>query len=146
MEPLLQGAALSKSTVSRIVARLSEQFEAWRSRDLSGEDIGILYLDALTLKLRLAGKVERVPVLCALGVRTDGTRVLLGLEVRISESERAWKDFTRDLSHRGLKGVVLVVIDGNPGLVRAVKSTWVGVDVQRCTKHKLENLYTHAPK
>jgi transposase-like protein len=45
LAPLLQGAALSKSTVSRIVARLSEGFETWRTRDLSQEDIAIVFLD-----------------------------------------------------------------------------------------------------
>jgi len=144
--PLLEGAALSKSTVSRIVSCLGEQFEQWRSRDLSGEDIGILFLDGFTLKLRWGGKVERVPVLSAIGVRTDGTRVLLMLEVRASESEAAWLGVTEDLASRGVKTPVLAVIDGNQGLERAVRTSWPWIDVQRCTKHKLENLATHAPK
>jgi len=41
---------------------------------------------------------------------------------------------------------VLAVIDGNQGLANALKSAWPCIDVQRCTKHKLENLYTHVPK
>lgn len=41
---------------------------------------------------------------------------------------------------------VLAVIDGNRGLRDAVKSTWPWVDVQRCTVHKLQNLFTHAPR
>jgi transposase-like protein len=45
-----------------------------------------------------------------------------------------------------VKEAVLAVIDGNKGLREAVKSTWPWIDVQRCTKHKLENLFTHAPK
>jgi len=144
--PLLEGAALSKSTVSRIVSCLGEQFEQWRSRDLSGEDIGIVFLDGFRLKLRWGGKVERVPVLSAIGVRTDGTRVLLMLEVRASESEAAWQGITEDLASRGVKTPVLAVIDGNQGLEKAVRTSWPWIDVQRCTKHKLENLATHAPK
>ena len=144
--PLLEGAALSKSTVSRIVSCLGEQFEQWRSRDLSGEDIGIVFLDGFRLKLRWGGKVERVPVLSAIGVRTDGTRVLLMLEVRASESEAAWQGITEDLASRGVKTPVLAVIDGNQGLEKAVRTSWPWIDLQRCTKHKLENLATHAPK
>jgi transposase-like protein len=146
LAPLLQGAALSKSTVSRIVARLSEGFEAWRTRDLSQEDIAIVFLDGFNLKIRLAKRVERVPVLCAIGVRSDGGRVLLTLEVRTSESEAAWSAVTEDLATRGVKAPILAVIDGNNGLFNAVKTTWPWIDIQRCTKHKLENLYTHAPK
>ena len=58
LSPLLKGAALSKSTVSRIVARLSEAFEVWRTRDLSQEDIAIVFLDGFNLKIRLAKRVE----------------------------------------------------------------------------------------
>jgi transposase-like protein len=144
--PLLEGAALSKSTVSRIVARLAEHFDAWRKRDLSGEDIAIIFLDGFNLKIRLGRKVNSIPVLAVIGVRTDGTKVLLALELRTSESEAAWSAVTDDLCDRGVKTPVLAVIDGNKGLRKAVKNTWPWIDVQRCTKHKLENLYTHAPK
>ena len=146
LSPLLEGAALSKSTVSRIVARLSEAFEAWRTRELSEEDIAILFLDGFILRLRLAKRVERIPVLCAIGVQSDGGRVLLALEARTSESEAAWSAVTEDLAARGVRAPILAVIDGNAGLHGAVKTTWPWIDVQRCTKHKLENLATHAPK
>lgn len=144
--PLLEGAALSKSTVSRVVARLSEHFDAWRKRELSGEDIAIVFLDGFNLKIRLGRKVSSIPVLAVIGVRADGTKVLLSLEVRTSESEAAWEAVTDDLCERGVKAPVMAVIDGNKGLRKAVKNTWPWIDVQRCTKHKLENLYTHAPK
>jgi len=144
--PLLDGAALSSSTVSRVVARLAEQFDAWRGRELSGEDIAVMFLDGLNLKVRLGGKVETVPVLSVLGVRSDGTRLMLALELRTSESEAAWGAVTESLAARGVKTPVLAVIDGNQGLHSAVKASWPWIDVQRCTKHKLENLATHAPK
>lgn len=146
LSPLLEGAALSKSTVSRIVARLEAEFETWRRRPLGQEDIGFLYLDGFRLKIRVGGKVESVPVLCAIGVRSDGERVLLTLDVRTSESEAAWSAVMEDLAARGVKAPVLAVIDGSQGLEKAVKATWPWIDVQRCTKHKLTNLYTHAPK
>jgi transposase-like protein len=144
--PLLEGASLSKSTVSRIVSGLTEEFEAWRNRDLSGEDVAILFLDGFNLKIRLAGKVEKVPVLSAIGICADGRRLVLCLELRTSESEAAWAGVVESLCRRGVKAPVLGVIDGCEGLHSAVKATWPWIDVQRCTKHKLENLYTHGPK
>ena len=144
--PLLTGAALSRNTVSRMVSGLTEQFEAWRDRDLSDFDVAILFLDGFNLKIRLAGRVERVPVLCAIGVCTDGRRVVLCLEVRTSESEAAWGGVVSSLCRRGVKTPVLAVIDGCEGLSGGVKQTWPWIDVQRCTRHKLENLYTHSPK
>lgn len=137
---------MSKSVVSRIVARLTDEFAAWRRRDLSNDDMAVLFLDGFNLKIRVAGKVESVPVLSAIGVRSDGTRVLLALDVRTRESTTAWTAVTEDLVRRGVTAPVLAVIDGNDGLANAVKVSWPWIDVQRCTKHKLGNLATHAPK
>ncbi len=146
LSPLLEGAALSKSTVSRVVSRLSEDFESWKRRDLGADDIAIIFFDGFFLKIRIGRKVESVPVLCAIGVRSNGSKVLLALDVRTSESSAAWRAVTDDLAERGVKKPVLALIDGNKGLHDAVKSTWPWIDVQRCTKHKLANLYTHSPK
>lgn len=146
LSPLLDGAALSKSTVSRIVSGLSGHFYKWRKRDLSGENIAIVYLDGFNLKIRVGGRVSSMPVLCAIGVRADGTKVLLSLDVRSSESEAAWSAVTNELCERGVKAPILAVIDGSKGLRKSVKTTWTWIDVQRCTKHKLENIYTHSPK
>jgi transposase-like protein len=41
---------------------------------------------------------------------------------------------------------VLCIIDGNPGLRRAVGEVWPRATVQRCAVHKLRNLERKAPK
>jgi transposase-like protein len=71
LEPLLGGEHLSKSAVSRVVARLKEHFAAWTSRDLSDELYSIIYLDGFHLKVRMARRVVSVPVLAVLGVVID---------------------------------------------------------------------------
>src|SRR4030095_16729993 len=40
----------------------------------------------------------------------------------------------------------LVIIDGNKGLRAAVDKNWPGIEVQRCTVHKLRNLERHTPR
>src|SRR2546428_304066 len=72
LSPLLAQAPLSKSAVSRLVARLEEGYQAWQKRDLAAERIVYLYLDAIYLKVRSGGKVVSLPVLVALGVRGGG--------------------------------------------------------------------------
>src|SRR2546422_10838711 len=57
LSPLLAQAPLSKSAVSRLVARLEEGYQAWQKRDLAAERIVYLYLDAIYLKVRSGGKV-----------------------------------------------------------------------------------------
>jgi transposase-like protein len=146
LEPLLGDEALSKSAISRVVGRLKASFESWRTRDLGREYYAYLYLDAMFLPVRLVRRVVRVPVQAVLGVRKDGQKVLLVLEIASSESTASWTAIVQGLAKRGLPRPRMVVLDGNPGLSRAVRETWPGVKVQRCTKHKLENLLAKAPK
>jgi transposase-like protein len=61
--PLLKAAPLSKSAVSRIVGTPKAELEAWRTRTLADLHVLGLYLDALALRVRSAGKVFSVPVL-----------------------------------------------------------------------------------
>ena len=72
LEPLLSGAALSKSAVSRLVLRLEESYRLWQRRDLAEEKILYLYLDAIYPKVRSAGRVVSLAVLVALGVKDTG--------------------------------------------------------------------------
>jgi transposase-like protein len=62
LSPLLRGAALSKSAVSRWVGRLEGLLTPWRSRSLATEAIGFLDLEAIVLRVRIAKKVISVPV------------------------------------------------------------------------------------
>ena len=144
LEPLLGTAHLSKSAVSRVVARLKALFESWNERDLSEERYAILYVDGFHLKVRLARRVVSVPVLAVLGVAEDGTKVLVSLRLAASEAPSHWSGVLLDLQRRGLVAPALLVVDGHSGLRKALES-WPEVQVQRCTRHKLVNLIEHCP-
>jgi len=146
IRPLLKDSPLSKSAVSRVIVRLTDYFEAWRGRDLSGEDIRYLYLDATFMPVRCAGRGNRMPVMVAIGVRATGEKVLLSLAVMGGESTAAWGEFVSDLAKRGLRRVKLAIVDGNAGLERALDELWPKLPLQRCIVHKLWNLLGHAPK
>jgi putative transposase len=146
LSPLLRGAPLSKSAISRLVGRLEALFTQWRSRSLASEAVVFLYLDAIALRVRIANKVISVPVVVGLGVKEDGQKVILDLELFQSESSSCWEGFFEGLISRGLKPPCLVIIDGNKGLRVAVEKNWPGTAVQRCTVHKLRNLERHAPR
>lgn len=146
LRPLLKGAPLSKSAVSRVVATLKAGLEAWRTRTLADLDVIYVYLDGFALRVRRAGKVVSAPVLGVVGVLPDGGKHLLALELCGGESFAAWKGCLDDLAARGLRAPVLCIIDGNPGLRRAVELVWPRAAVQRCCVHKLRNLERKAPK
>ena len=124
LQPLLGSSQLSKSAISRVVIKLKARFDEWMQRDLSEEGSLVLYLDGMHLPVRLVRRVVRVPVQAVVGVRESGEKLLLSLRIAPK----------------------LVVVDGNKGLLRAIHDTWSTADVQRCTKHKLENLLGAAPK
>lgn len=144
--PVLGEEFLSRNAISRIVGRLHTLFDAWKSRDLSGERCVYLYMDAIRLPVRMARRVGKMPIQAVLGVREDGQKVLLSLEIAASESTASWAAVVKSLTDRKLPPPKLVIVDGNAGLIRAVKEAWPGADVQRCVKHKLENLLAKAPK
>ena len=145
LAPLLKGGPLSKDAVSRLVGRLREDFETWRSRDLADEDIRYVFLDGWFPKVRIGGRRERVPVLVTLGVRGDGQRVVLDLRLAGEESAASWGEVLTSLIARHLRRPVLAVVDGNPGLLAALQTQWAGLPIQRCTAHKLRNLQAKAP-
>ena len=145
--PLLRGAPLSRSAVSRIVATLKGSLDAWLTQPLAEREVVYVYLDALMLRVRSAGKVVSAPVLVVVGVLTDGQKVLLTLELCSGgESYEAWKGCLDGLGARGLKAPLLTIIDGHPGLRRAVAEVWPRAAVQRCCVHKLRNMERKAPK
>lgn len=146
LSPLLQGASLSKSAISRLVGRLKVLFTEWRKSDLGKERVVMLYLDAIALRVRIARKVVPVPVLVVVGVRTDGHKVILDMELLASESTDSWSGLIAGLVDRGLSRPKLCIIDGNKGLRAAVETHWPGMAVQRCTVHKLRNLERYVPK
>ena len=135
LEPLLTGAALSKSAVSRLVTRLEESYRTWQQRDLAEEKIVYLYLDAIYPKVRSGGKVVSLPVLVALGVGENGEKVLLSLMTTGAESADGWQLLLDDLVARKMGRPRLVISDGNAGLAAALERRWPGVAHQRCTVH-----------
>jgi transposase-like protein len=61
------------------------------------------------------------------------------------ESAASWTEVVASLTTRHLARPVLAIIDGNPGVMSALRSHWPGIEIQRCTAHKLWNLQAKAP-
>ena len=137
---------LSKSQVSVMAKDLDAQVEAFRTRPLDAGPYTFIAADALTMKVREAGRVVNVACLVATGVNADGHREILGLDVCSAESHAGWLTFVRGLTARGLSGVSLVTSDAHPGLVAAVAATLPGASWQRCRTHYAANLMQVTPK
>lgn len=125
---------------------LKAELGAWRTRPLADVNVFGLYLNAIALRVRSAGKVTSVPVLGVVAILTDGQKQLVALELCGGESFEAWKGCLDDLVARGLGAPVVCVIDGHAGLRKAVGLVWPEARVQRCAVHKLRNVERKAPK
>ena len=141
----LFGGAVGKDTVSRVWRKVKGDWDAWNARSLKDEPIIRLILDGTVVRVRLDKKATSISLLVALGVRQDGQKVLLAVKNMGGESEAAWRALLDDLVKRGLKTPELVIVDGAPGLEKALAALWSDMPVQRCTVHKHRNLLAHAP-
>ncbi len=136
---------LSKSQVSRMAKDLDDEVAAFRSRPLDQCPYTYVWLDAMFVKVREAGRIQSVAVVVATAVNADGHREVLGMDVITTEDGAGWLAFLRGLVARGLSGVQLVVSDAHPGLIDAIAST-LGATWQRCRTHFMRNLLTRVPK
>jgi transposase-like protein len=137
---------ISKDVVSQTWRKVKGDWDAWNARSLTEEPIIRLILDGTVVRVRLDKKATSISLLVALGVRADGQKVLLAIKNMGGESEAAWRALLDDLVKRGLKTPELVIVDGAPGLEKALAALWSDVPVQRCTVHKHRNLLAHAPE
>lgn len=139
MGKMLGKKGLSHQNVSRISGKIVEDFNNWKKRDLSDKGVIYLILDGIRLGVR-GGTKDKEAVLVAWGFMEDGSRELLGVSLGNQESYNAWKSFLEDMTKRGLSEPMLTVVDGCPGLVKATSEVFPDVDIQRCTKHRTENV------
>lgn len=145
LSALFRGA-VGKDVVSRVWRKLRNDWEAWNARPLAGEPIVRLILDGTVVRVRLDGKAAAISLLVVVGVREDGQKVLLAVRSMGGESSEAWRAVLDDLIGRGLRRPQFLIVDGAPGLEKAIAAVWDGVPVQRCTVHKHRNLLAHAPE
>ena len=142
----LFGGTVGKDTVSRTWRKVKSDWDAWNSRSLAEEPIVRLILDGTVVRVRLDRKATSISLLVVLGVRADGQKVLLAIRSMGGESAEAWRTVLGDLIKRGLRRPEFLIVDGAPGLDKAITAVWDGVPVQRCTVHKHRNLLAHAPE
>src|SRR5512144_2983451 len=126
---------LSHQNVLRISGRIVDEFNTWKKRDLSALKPVYLIVDGIRLGVR-AKTTEKEAVLVAWAFLEDGSRELVSVSLGNGESYSAWKGFLEDLVKRGMSEPMLMVIDGCPGLIKAVNEVFPDSDKQRCTKHR----------
>lgn len=136
------GRKYDSKQVSRIVARASEELDAWLERRLEPTVYKFLYVDGAYFRVRINGRVSRQPFCAVLGVSEQNECFeVLAIEMGDREKTDLWESVFRGLLDRGLdrEAVELGVMDGLPGLEALFGRYFPRAQTQRCQKHAKAN-------
>jgi putative transposase len=136
----LCGTSFSRSLVSELAGQLDTELKAWRNRPLTETTHPYLSVDARYEHVRQDGRIVSQGVLIVAGVRADGHREILAVEVADTESEATYQHLFAELKARGLRGVRLVTSDAHKGLKAAIDRHFQGASWQRCQVHFARDL------
>lgn len=108
------------------------------------QDTTISHEDTLG-RQRQVKEGHKVCVLVALGLYPQSGRWgILGWHIAESESKDSWETLLLPLENRGVyreRGLELLIHDGGKGLIAALDLIYPHIPHQRCTFHKLRNLW-----
>lgn len=125
---------VSPSLISEVTDGVMEQARAWQSRPLE-PFYGVVFLDALYVKMRHEGRVENRAVYVALGINLEGRKEVLGLWTSANEGAKFWLNVLTEIRNRGVRDVYLVCVDGLKGFPQAIESIFPNAEVQLCIVH-----------
>ena len=122
----------SKSSVSRLwVKEGAKKIGEFRGREISGEFFFGLMLDGIWLS-------EDLTAVVAIGMTSDGRKIVLDFQVGSSENRDVCDDLLDRLVRRGFKPVARLfsVLDGSDTLKGSVLAHYPDAVTQRCLIHK----------
>ena len=142
----LYGKEVSAQTVSNTFSHLDKELEHFKNKPLD-DTVEFLFLDGISQKVRELG-IEKKMMLCAFAIHRkrpaekQPIKEILSFQLTDVEDEASWKGFIADLKGRGLLGkkLKLIITDGNPALLKAIKQIYPFVKGQRCIAHKMRNV------
>jgi putative transposase len=134
----LYGIGVSPDLISRVTSEVMDEVKEWQSRPLD-RLYAVVFFDALRVKIRDEGVVRNKAVYLALGVRTDGTKEVLGLWIEQTEGAKFWLLVMNELKNRGVEDILIAVVDGLTGFPDTINTVFPETTVQTCIVHLLRN-------
>ena len=139
----LYGVTVSRELISKVTDEVHEELREWRSRPLEAV-YPIVYFDALRVKVREEGVVQNQAVHLAIGVTALGRKEILGLWTAANEGAKFWLGVMNELKSRGVRDVLIVVVDGLKGFPEAIEAAFPEATVQTCLVHLIRYSLAHA--
>jgi putative transposase len=141
----LYGVSVGRDLISRVTDAIMEDVKAWQQRPL--DDLyPVLFLDALVLKIRDGGSVQRKACYLAMAITMDGQREVLGMWFQQTEGAKFWMQVLSDLKHRGVQDILICCVDGLKGFPEAIEAIFPETVVQTCIVHLIRQSLRYVPR
>jgi putative transposase len=135
----IYGVEVSPELISKVTDAVLPELRAWQQRPLDTV-YPILYLDAISVKVRSDHVVVNRPVYIAMAVDIEGRKHVLGLWLgKGDEGAKFWLGVLTELKNRGVTDVLVACCDGLSGFGDAIETVWPNTTVQTCVVHLIRN-------
>ena len=134
----IYGTRVSADLISRVTDAVSEEVKLWQQRPLDPV-CPVVFLDAVRVRIRDEGTVRNKAVHVGLGIRADGTKEILGLWIEQTEGARFWLKVMNELKARGVRDILVAVVDGLKGFPDAIRAAFPQAQVQTCIVHLMRH-------
>jgi putative transposase len=141
----IYGVKVGRELISKVTDAVMEDARAWQRRPL--DDVyPVVFLDALVLKIRDGGSVQRRACYLALAIRMDGQRDVLGMWFQANEGAKFWMQVLNDLKTRGVQDILIARVDGLKGFPEAIEAIFPQPTVQTCIVHLIRQSLRYIPR
>jgi putative transposase len=134
----IYGAEVSPQLISTVTDAVATEVAEWQSRPLESL-YPVMFFDAIRVKVRDQGTVCNKAVYLALGITPDGRKHILGLWIDPNEGAKFWLRIVNELRNRGVRDILIAVVDGLKGFPEAINAAFPQTLVQTCIVHLLRN-------
>jgi putative transposase len=141
----IYGVKVGRDLISKVTDAVMDDVRAWQTRPL--DDVyPVLFLDALVLKIRDGGSVQRRACYLAMAITMDGEREVLGMWFQANEGAKFWMQVLTDLKNRGVRDILICCVDGLKGFPEAIEAVFPLTTVQTCIVHLIRQSLKYVPR
>ena len=141
----IYGVHVGRDLISRVTDAVMDDARAWQQRPL--EDVyPVVFLDALVLKIRDGGSVQRRACYLAMAIGMDGERDVLGMWFQANEGAKFWMQVLTELKQRGVQDILICCVDGLKGFPEAIEAIFPQTTVQTCIVHLIRHSLKYVPR
>lgn len=137
------GIRMSTTRVGTIFRELVEDESANVNGCQLKDEYSYIYVDGIWVTVKGYGwEDNRGVILCALGVKPNGERKMLGFTLERSEDTAGYVKLLSSIKKRGITGeaIQLFIGDDHGAIKEAIEKEYSGKLVQVCVAHKMRNV------